>query len=388
MNAVMTSKINKPLDLTLFISTEGFSLTHNVDSYESMLTFKEYCDHFVAEKNSSELDEKQKMQRDVSVTDGRVKGIIEYIKKGAAIFPSVTVFLSDLTINQALNVGNKEMVLATLMPDTDRMVSDGQGRLTSITALMAELTGNELESLSNMTIAVKFVVTKTATIYEARQIVRQTFSDYHISLKKPSSSLSLYFDSSTPYGLLMQTLLNVTVKDKPLVEWISLKGKITGTQAWTLAMFANFITTALGKTKSSLNAELKDEACFAGTVATMEVILPTIFNLLPLEVLTHDDIAQRKINHDQALFTKALFITGLGYLVRSLMEDAISSESAPAFDSLKVLESLPLADKTCDTLKTANIIDEDNKIISKSDKRIAAFLCKKARIMPCEALTA
>jgi hypothetical protein len=240
--------------------------------------------------------------------------------------------------------------------------------------------------LAGHTLSVKFVVTHTDTIYEVRHIVRQAFSDYHISLKKPSSSLSLYFDSATPYGRLMNTLLSVDVREKPLYEWISLKGKITGHQVWTLAMFANFVQTALGKTKSTLNSELNDEACFEQTLMLLTKILPEVLNVLPLNSLETNNKVSAKHVHEQALFTKALFLTGLGYLVRSIMEEAIISGHL-SFDLLTKLTELPLMDKSCESLKKAKIIDEDNKIVSKCDKRIGAYLCRAVRVMPCEILT-
>jgi hypothetical protein len=169
-----------------------------------------------------------------------------------------------------------------------------------------------------------------------------------------------------------------------LVEWISLKGKITGYQVYTLAMFANFVQTALGKTKSSLNNDLKDAECFEQTQSLMVQILPQVLNVLPFDLL---ETADSKKIHEQALFTKALFLTGLGYLVRSMMEDAILSGNL-SFDALDILKTLPLTDKSCETLKQAKIIDDNNKIVSKSDKRIGAYLCRAVRVMPCEILLA
>jgi hypothetical protein len=79
-------------------------------------------------------------------------------------------------------------------------------------------------------------------------------------------------------------------------------------------------------------------------------------------------------------------MTGLGYMVRSLMEEAIISGRLD-LTILKPLESLPLNNKDSISFKKAKIIDEDNKIISKTDKRIGAFLCRNIRVMPCETLT-
>jgi DGQHR domain-containing protein len=381
----ITSPTNEPLELVLFPATEGFSTKYDVDIYEGMLTFGEYHKHFVVEKNSDEINEMDKMQRDVSAKDGRVKSMVTYIKNGASIFTSITIFVGELTDLKILQVGKKEMVVASLDPQTDRHITDGQGRHASIDTLMNTLSSEEVMLLSEHTLSVKIVVTHTDTIFEVRHIVRQAFSDYHLQLRKPSSSLSLYFDSATPYGQLMSALLDVEVNQKPLVEWISLKGKITGHQVYTLAMFANFVQTALGKTKSSLNSDLQDDECFEQTQSLMMQILPQVLNVLPLYTLQTGDTATSKKIHEQALFTKALFLTGLGYLVRSIMEDAIVSGSL-SFESLEVLKGLPLTDKSCDTLKQAKIIDEKNKIVSKSDKRIGAYLCRAVRVMPCEAL--
>jgi DGQHR domain-containing protein len=380
----ITSPLNKALGLTLFTAKQAFGSKHNVDIFEGMITFKEFHDHFVAEKNSNEINEQYKLQRDVSEKDSRVKGIIEYIKNGASIFPGVTVFVTKLTVKENYTIGNKEIVQAELAADTPRMAGDGQGRLTAINALMASLSEEEIVELSQYTLAAKIIVTHTQTLYEARHIIRTTFSDYHISLKKPSSSLSLYF-SSDPYGRFMQDMLSVTVKGVPLIEWISLKGKITNKQAWTLAMFANFIQTALGKSKGTLNRELASDECYEQTSLLMKKVLAEVFDTLPLEVLLGDNVKTIKQAHDKALFTKALFLTGLGYMVRSLLEDAIIN-NALSFDVLKGLILLPLTDKTCPTLKEIGVIDEQNKIISKSDKIIAKYLCRKLRVVQCEAL--
>lgn len=383
----ITSPINQPLELVLFPAKEGFSSKYNVDIYEGTLTFGEYHNHLAVEKNSDVINEMDKMQRDCSANDSRVKSIVNYIKNGGSIFTSVTIFVGELNKLQTVHVGNREMLVATLEPDIDRHITDGQGRHTSIDTLLSSLTPDEVALLSDHTLSVKFVVTHTNTIFEVRHIVRQAFSDYHISLKKPSSSLSLYFDSATPYGRLMGALLDVEVHNKPLVEWISLKGKITGHQVYTLAMFANFVLTALGKSKSTLNTELQDDAIFEQTQSLMFKLIPQVLNVLPLNMLeTGNQSASKKI-HEQALFTKALFLTGLGYLARSMMEDAIVSGSL-SFDSLEVLKGLPLTDKSCDTLKQAKIMDENNKIVSKCDKRIGSYLCRAVRVMPCEILLA
>lgn len=385
----VVSTMKKTLPLVLEKAKEGFSKTYCVDIYEGVLTVGEYIHGFAVEKNSNEVSEKDKMQRDVNVSDSRVKSMKGYIKRGASIFNNVTIFVNKLSNQELVKVGHKELVVTSIPEGAETHITDGQGRHTSFESLLSELSelsDEEREELSSHTLSVKFVVTNTDTIFEVRHIVRQVFSDYHLNLVKPSASLSLYFDASTPYGRLMTALLNEEVNGEPLVERISLKGKITGKQVWTLAMFATFVHTSLGKTKASLNKELQDSDCFDQTLALVKNILPKTLGLMPLDIIDEKNDAVKKV-HDGALFTKALFLTGLGYVVRSLMEQAITSGSL-SFDSLEKIKSLPLADKSCDSLKKARIIDEDDKIISKSDKRIGGYMCRITGIMPCEALMA
>lgn len=382
----MVSPINKDLPLTLFVGNEG--LTHHykgTQSFEGVMTVKEFVEQFSCEKNSDLIDESEKMQRDVSEKDPRVKCMVTYVKKGASIFPNVTIFLNYLVILENIKVGCRDMVIASIHKDADRHITDGQGRHTTASIVLG-LDESELINLNdfaNHTISVKLVITNTETIYEARKMVRQVFSDYHIALKKPNSSISLYFDSSTPYGLLMNELMESELEGKPMHTWVASKGRVTGHQAWSLAQFANFVHTALGKTKSSLNKDLLDEDCYLETRNVLVDLLPMLISKLPLNSLINEE----KGSHSKALFTKALFLTGFGYLVRSAIEDSlISGElNIEAFDQL---QKLPLANMFDDSLREEKIVDENGKIISHSSKRIGSYLCNKIRIMPCALLTA
>lgn len=382
----VVSKMKKSLPLVLEKAKEGFSKTYGVDIYEGVLTVGEYVESFEVEKNSDEISEKDKMQRDVNVSDSRVRSMKDYVQRGASIFNNVTIFVNKLADVKDVAVGHKTLVVASVPEGAEAHITDGQGRHTTFSSLLAELSDEEREELSSHTLSVKFVVTNTDTVYEVRHIARQCFSDYHLNMVKPSTSLSLYFDTSTPYGRLMTTLLKENINGEELVERISLKGKITGKQVWTLAMFATFVHTALGKTKSNLNKELKDDACFEKTLKLVRMVLPKALGLLPLDVINDNDPDVKKV-HNNALFTKALFLTGLGYVVRSLMEQAILTGELN-FDALDKVKTLPLTDKTCESLKKARIVDEDDKMISKSDKRVGGYLCRLTGIMPCEALMA
>jgi len=390
-NNVMTAPSGKDLQLTLFCATEGLSNAHeNIEVFEGLITVGEICDSIQLENDSDYLCEQQKMQRDIAAS--RVNGIVNYLEEREdTVFPGITVFVSKLDITQEVTVGTRQMVIANIAQDYDRLCSDGQGRTSSFLILKDKLVksgdDNALDKLLSMTLNMKLIVTNTATIADVKSVVRQYFADLHLNLKRPSTSLSLYFDQSDPCSRLTRQLLEeIVVKKHVLIDLMALNGKIKDNQIWTLVQFKDFITTLTGKTPKELSRSLTDADVFNQWLGILKKVILNIFDALPIETLmSSTDVSYNK-SHKLAIFTKALFAKGLGYLGQSILDEAMNNGELN-LDVIKELSALPLLDMNDIHWASCGVVDETSgKIIPKTDKKIGALLCRKLQVYPCAAL--
>ncbi|WP_025562890.1 DNA sulfur modification protein DndB [Psychromonas sp. SP041] len=399
---IMTSPIKKDLQLTLFKAQEGImNLYPDIEVCEGIITTQELIEHFLVEQNADVIDEKYKMQRDVDKS--RVNGHIDYVREGNTIYPSLTIFVNKLDIQEETTIGNRVVYIANLLSGSDRFLCDGQGRYSGNKHVYSEMESmgdfNEMLRLGNQTFGFKVIITNSDTIYCKKEIVRTVFSDYHLNLKKPSTSLSLYFDGKTPYSKLMRSLIETTeLAGKPLEKWISLNGTLKLGQMWKLDQFAKFIHTAMDKTKGQFNKDLKEQEVYDEVLSVLQVILPKALNNLPVNVLTEDTEGSPNVPHDATLFGAALFSEGLGYLVRSIIDRSFITGKLE-ISKLDALANLPL-DNLYDKewLKADIIMPNPNAassarakefiIVKHSAKRIGSHLCEMLDVYPCKALRA
>jgi DGQHR domain-containing protein len=381
---VMTSPANTSLHLTLFKSKEQIE-NLGVTTYEGIATFGELADHTRIECNSDVLNEADKKQRDVDAA--RLKGLKTYWNESeGAVFPSMTLFASDLKISSTIEVGNKSLCTAELAAETDRFISDGQGRTSFIKWLM-EQEGSE--QFRDNTIAFKLIITHTKDLSDpkATRVAKQLFSDYHVSLKKPSKSISKYFDTSTPFARFVDELLEIDTAKGVIKPRIALNGKIKQGQLWTYEQFTSMIQKFLKVTPATANKDLVCGDKYAQLLELCTQFLQQLFSVLPLEALDCENSIQL---HEKAMFTKAIFANAMGFVGRSIVDEMLIDEGLTTWDKLVAIDA-PLLDKD-DKFWTKNKVTSNDggkiKIIRGTDVRIGSVYCHTLRIFPCADLSA
>lgn len=378
----MQSPAQTTLQLVLFKTKEGIE-RRGVTTYEGVLTFAELAAHFEVEANADILPEAQKRQRDVD--SSRVNGLKRYWETSdGTVFPSITIFVSDLQVTREIQVGSRTLVEAELAADADRFLCDGQGRTTLIKHLMATA-----PEAGTHTIACKLIVThsENLSVEPASVIIKQCFSDYHAKVKVPSKSLSKHFDSSTPVARLLNELLEIRLgTDQTLLrDRIGLHGKIRLGTWCTFEQFSQLILRLLGSAQSVLNKQLADQQVYDQSFALCEGFLTRLGELLPFTEL---DTEQYLARHEQLMWTKAIFVSALGYVGKSLVEEMVS-DGQFSWERFKPLQ-MPISNK--DDKYWANYkvtLHDGNRvnIIKGTDRRIGALICRELRVLPCEELS-
>lgn len=367
------------IDLLLFPSRNGLSDTHGFDVYYGELSLNVLNANFDVEDNSDLLDESKKMQRDVD--KGRVKGLTTYLTdRPDYALPPLIFFVNELSNVKTHTFKSGKMVEATLESHSHRFIVDGQGRTYTVKQML-----DKLEYLRDHGIGFMMVVTHTVSIYDAETQIKQLFSDINGKTKKPSSSLSLYFDSSKPFSRLLNEVIDAEIiVGEELVTLSSILSK-QGTAAkgklWTYKQFAQFFCTLFNETEANLNKSLENQETYDKFVSIGKKFTVTILNSLPLENLSTENWRTYQAS---ALFTKALFAKGLALVGLSLIEEATQT-GAMDWSKLKGLNTLPieaLNDELWIKNKVCSNDDDKIKIIRGCESKIARVLCHKLFIMP------
>jgi DNA sulfur modification protein DndB len=380
---IMKSPNGKPLLLLLTKTSEPIEKL-GVDTYEATLTYRELAEHFQVEQNSDTMEESAKRQRDVGAT--RVNGLKRYWATSAGVvFPSMTLFASSINVIARHAIAGKALVEALLEANTDRFISDGQGRTTFIKWL---LNTPEAASCETYTIAFKLVVTNTATLQDekASTVMKQLFADYHKNLIKPNKSVSKLFDSSTPFARLQNELLETPFGDKTFGERIALHGKIKRGTLWTYDQFTNMISKFIGFSATQANKELADDNVYHDVLSLCRDWLSKIGQILPAHLLDTDNYLEV---HESCMFTKAIFAAALGFVGKSIVEEMLQNPSM-TWDVLAPL-SMPITSKEDKFWQVHKVTlnDADRvKIIKGTDKRIGSLICRELRVYPCLELAA
>ncbi|EGQ8013374.1 DGQHR domain-containing protein [Vibrio cholerae] len=394
------SNVLTPLELVLFKGNEGLS-KKNVRIFEGIITARELVEHFNLERDSTVYSEYQKRQRDLEKS--RSNKLIQYFEdREDTSLPSIVIFISHLVDEEETKVRNRDMVLAKLPSDADRLIADGQNR--------RNLYENILKSQSwraNETLNVKFICvdSQDKSLENYGFIIRQLFSDFHFNLKKPSTSLNLYFDSSQPYRKLLDKFLSIEVHGFPLKRFISTTGKLTPHTVMLLNQLLEFISVCIGKSSSSINKLLKTKPEVADMIfQRYSAIVQSYFNLCPLYLLGTEGFRK-----DDTMFEKYIFAKAFAWTARSLIEQVIdeylfehggvnggNTESISLdFTPLKAIEKLPILDMTNEfwvqagaVVKSVDLKTEGPKFTMNrgSEKQLARALCRRCKIQPSSEL--
>lgn len=380
------SHLEESLPLILFKGSDGLSQsTEAIETYETSITFGEFADYFSAELNSDEdgIEETTKIQRDI--TKVRTDSILKYLKTRTDYsFPGIILVVSELGETKPLAIQSSRTLVSTSIPATSqRAILDGQGRHSAICRYQTELLENGdlalYNALRSSTLSAKLVVCNSA-IHEpsTRSILRQVFSDLHLKLRKPNTSLNLYFDSKNAFNRLIDTIAQkVTVNSEgDFSRAIARNGALKNGKLWKYTDLAILIERSMGLSKARFADLLEREDDIQKYGTKISMILAEVMSHLP-------SIAPTKLEHDSSLYTKTLFVSGLGYCIRSSIECGDISR-------FSFLSTLPLSDKTDPLWQESGIMMHNAAgnltIVRGSDKRIGLMLCERCGIEPTQVL--
>lgn len=381
----MQSPSGKSLNLLLTKTREGIE-NRGVTTFEATVSFKELVEHFPIEANADVLPEEFKRQREVDAA--RVNGIKRYwATSEGPVFPGMIMFASKIDTMKIHTIAGKTLIEAVLPADSDRFIADGQGRTSFINYLLGSEHGQQF---SEYTVSFKLVVTNTDDLLNdhASMIIRQLFSDLHVSLKKPSKSVSKLFDSSTPFARLQSAVLDTDVDGVKLSKRIALHGKLRRGNVWTYDQLCSMLSKLLGSPATQLNKDLADESVYNAALSLCQAFIKRLGAILPMHELDCDNYLEK---HESLMFTKAIYASALGYVGRSIVDEmvldgAITWESALPSLSAQLLSQKE--DKFWQINKVCMNDDGKIKIIKATDKRIAGLICRELRIYPCQELAA
>jgi DGQHR domain-containing protein len=373
---------DKDLSITVFSGREGIGQT-----YSSQLTYQECAQYFDVE--SLDVPTTLRMQREAD--NPRVKAIVEYLSdRDNTFFPSVILIVNRLDLVTKHNIGKSIVHEAVIPSHADRLFIDGQGRLSAIKKIVAM--GAEHEML-NRSIDVKIIVVDTPTIRDSSKFVTQLFSDLHLGLKKPNSSQSIYFDSEKPVNRIAKNLLSSAENaGVPLANLISITGKVSGGQAYTLANLADFVSIIIGENKKKLNELLNDTDSYNIYLSVMTQYFAALYEFVPAFASISDpgNHQNHKSEISENVLTCAIGLKALAWVGRSFIENALANEQSPIdFTPLQKLTTLPIDDKRNELWQKREIYQVINgklTIVKASEKRLASVICHNIRLLPSEGL--
>jgi DNA-sulfur modification-associated len=268
------------------------------------------------------VDDLEKLQR--TLTPSRMKKLLAYLTP----------------IEIPGNPGYPSLVTATLVPNTQRMLIDGQNRLTSFAKMVAILSekaeagdmfADELrESILKQTVDVKFVCTNTATLQDAAELIRQIFADYHKNVTKPTRAVNIFFDQRSAYSQALLTCIRTMKNDEELAgfsQQFSLEGDKSA--VWDLSHFGTAYQRITASGESMLNNEYQQEPTLVDlhikiALAAFRYIaaIPVIQSLNAL-----NDANERKSVRNKYLCCTAIGLEAFGIVAERLLCQALEQSS-------------------------------------------------------------
>lgn len=371
------------LNLAVIAGREGIG-----ETYSTRITYANCAKYFDVE--SLDIPERLRMQREVDKP--RVKAIINYLlERSNTFFPSVILIVNKLDFISEHVLGDMVIKQAVLPASADRLFIDGQGRLSSIKQVIdanpdSEMQGRHLD--------VKIIVVDTPTIRDSAKFVTQLFCDLHLGFRKPNSSQSIYFDSEKPINRIAKDLIS-SAEDAgiPLSSAISITGKLSGSQVYTLANLADFVSIVIGEgSKQKLNGLLADRDSYSVYLDVMTQYVGMVYKCIPVlnQANINDNATEYKNAISNNVLTCAIGLRALAWIGRSFIENALANNQSPIdFNLLEKINSLPIGDKKDELWikrEIYQLIDGRLTIIKASEKRLASVICHAIRLLPCEGL--
>jgi len=363
--------------------TEGIGTTHL-----GKVSYKQFCD--ITSIENAELDEKQRMQRLVQTS--RAKGVTDYLaERDDTVFPEAVLVVGNEAVITPLSLpfddvdnNGTYMSVVEITPFTDRFLVDGQGRRIGIEdALKIK------EFLSSNHLDIKIVQVETEAIYDSASFVRQIFADFHLNLKKPSKSQSIYFDSHCPLYVFATELMTIVDRiGTPLSKAVAIEGRLKQGQFMNMATLSDFVCAFIGDTPARVKKLLADTDKYDYYLLEVSRFIECLYTYLPYQDLLTVDKTEWKQTIDSHLACCAIGLKALGMVGNSLHVDAQLS-GLDDFDAkpLEKLAELPFADRE-DPLWISNQIyqriEGSIKIVKGSERRLARLLCSRMRIIASE----
>lgn len=374
---------NREVTLLCISGNEGIGFTHL-----GKMSFQQYCD--LTSIENSELDEKQRLQR--VVQQSRAKGVTDYlIERDNTIFPeAVLVVGSEAKITPIEGVINgadtngTQLSLVTIPSHSDRFLVDGQGRRLGIENAL-----NINEHLANLHIDIKIVQVGTEMIYDSANFVRQIFADFHLHLRKPTKSQSIYFDSECPLYVFSTELMFIVDKlGKPFSKSVAVEGRLKEGQFLNIATLADFVCAFLGDTPTQVKKLLSDSTKYDYYLLEVSRYIECLYKYLPYEALMFSGIETWKRAIEDNLSCCVIGLKALAMLGNSLYVDA-KLAGFDEFDEkpLEKLAEIPFGDKEHSLWLKNQIyqrIDGKVKIVKSSERRLARLLCNQLRVIASE----
>ncbi|MCR9887968.1 DGQHR domain-containing protein [Vibrio parahaemolyticus] len=383
------SPCGEDLELTLIVGKEGIS--DSVDVYEGAMFYQEWAEHFSVEKDSKELDESLKMQRDI--IPSRISKLKKtFSERTNTSFPSISIFVTKVEVIETIAIGNKTVVRVLIRADTGRFITDGQHRTVNTKIQLFELNRTDL---SNHTIGMKLCVTNTESIYDAREIIEQQFSDFNGRSQKPNSSVNKFYDTSSNLGRLMKDIVTSEIEGVGQIkDVVAVQGNLKSGKVYTFDQLRNFVFKAIGKTETEIEKLLQDdpESRSIFTDGVRKVINGT-FKHLPFRLMHEPNWKKKK---DEMLFTKAIFCEGLAMAANCYSTQCATQNTPINWDIFAGIEDvLPICDKADPLWKETGVTihkqsdGKTNVTINKNggSRKIALIICNALDIKPSLTLT-
>lgn len=369
--------------LLCITGTEGIGTTHLCK-----VNFSQYCS--LTSIEDAELDEKQRMQR--LVQKSRAKGVTDYlVERDNTVFPeAVLVVGSEAVITQVncavegFDKNGAHLSIVEIPAGCDRFIVDGQGRRLGIEDALAIK-----EMLASNHLDLKIVQVETECIYDSASFVRQIFADFHLHLKKPSKSQSIYFDGKCPLYVFSTELMTIVDRmGTPLSQAVAVEGRLKQGQYMNMATLADFVCAFIGDTPARVKKLLADSEKYNYYLLEVARFIECLYVHLPYESLLSADKENWKNAIDTNLSCCVIGLKALGMIGNSLHVDALLS-GREDFDPtpLAKLEELPFGDREDPIWLNSQIyqrIDGKIKIVKGSERRLARLLCTQMRIIASE----
>ncbi|MEJ6059228.1 DNA sulfur modification protein DndB [Aliivibrio salmonicida] len=357
----MFSLTKIPLSLFAIKGTEGVGVT-----YLAKCTFGDLVN--LIDIAPMDLPSEDKLQRDP--TPSRVKGISNYlITRTNTVFPEIILAITKANFESMTIDARTKMEIGRIHLDsnTPALLVDGQGRRLGIEEAISIF-----NHLSNNCIDMKIFVTDTNSLSEAKEVLRQVFSDLHKKLVKPSSSTNLYFDRSVSSSNFLASMLEKLKSPKSNIvtffDLVSIEGK--NTHPYTLAQLSKFVQCFTGMSIAEQNKTFSDDAVFEFNQRIVKIYLQQIIKTFPeMTKLIGKQIVAK--NRSESIIPTAIWLEAFGYVGCSILYKSILEKSPMDFSVLNKIINFDF-NRANPIFK--GVVIHDGKVLKGSAKKLATIL--------------